>query len=307
MIKRTLYFGSPAYLKVRHQQLVIELPGANGLDAVVGNTVPIEDIGLMVIDHNQVTYTSMVLQACLANNVAFVQCDERHLPCGLFTNLDGNTLLSARYKVQIEASKPLKKLLWAQTVKAKISNQAQVLRLHQMPYQALLRFAAETKSGDPDNFEGRAAAHYWKHLFNAYVPNFKRDRDGLPPNAWLNYGYAILRAIIARSIVGSGLMPALGIFHRNQYNAFCLADDLMEPYRPFIDVLVLNLLKQGHTFTTISKPIKEALLGIPVIDVYYQGQSSPLMVFSQRTTASLVRCYEGEQRKIIYPELTHGL
>lgn len=158
------------------------------------------------------------------------------------------------------------------------------------------------KSGDTDNCEATAAAYYWQHIF-PNIEGFKRFREGPPPNNWLNYGYAILRGVMARSLVAAGLLPTLGIFHHNRYNAFCLADDLMEPYRPYVDRMVKDLVSMKGIDEDIPKEIKTALLGIPVIDVTLDGEKSPLMLATQRTAVSLVKCFAGEQRKLVYPEI----
>lgn len=163
-------------------------------------------------------------------------------------------------------------------------------------------WASDVKSGDSDNFEARAAAYYWKNMFPS-IPDFTRDRDGCPPNNLLNYGYAILRAVVARSLVSSGLLPTLGIHHHNRYNAYCLADDIMEPYRPYVDKLVIDLVDNGINITSITKEIKQSLLTIPVLDVFISGQRSPLMIAVGQTTASVYRCFSGESRKIVYPEM----
>ncbi|WP_026769677.1 type II CRISPR-associated endonuclease Cas1 [Asinibacterium sp. OR53] len=299
MIKRTLYFGNPAYLKTRNEQLVFESPETGEV-----KQVPIEDIGVLITDHQQITISSALLSKLLSGNVAFISCDATHHPTGLLLNLDGHTLQSARFTAQIEASVPLKKQLWQQTISAKISNQAGVLNWQRLHCQNLVNWAREVKSGDPDNHEALAAAYYWKHLFThtGVGMGFKREREGLPPNNLLNYGYAILRALVARSLVASGLLPTLGIFHRNQYNAYCLADDIMEPYRPFVDKLVWDIIRMNGASAELSPSVKKSLLGIPAMDVRIRDEKSPLMVAVQRTTASLARCFEGKTRKIDYPE-----
>ena len=158
------------------------------------------------------------------------------------------------------------------------------------------------KSGDSDNLEARAAVFYWRNLF-ADIPNFTREREGVAPNNLLNYGYAILRAVVARGLVASGLLPTLGIHHHNRYNAYCLADDIMEPYRPYVDALVIKLRQRGAVDDELSIEMKRELLQIPTLDVTIGGKRSPLMVAVGQTTASLYRCFNGEQRKITYPEM----
>jgi len=296
MIKRTLYFGNPAYLKTRNEQLVFESP-----DTGETTQVPIEDIGVLIADHQQITISTALLSKLLSSNVAFISCDATHHPTGLLLNLDGHTLQSARFTAQIEASIPLKKQLWQQT-----GNQAAVLDWQHLPCQNLQNWTKEVKSGDADNHEALAAAYYWKYLFihTGIGEGFKREREGPSPNNLLNYGYAILRALVARNLVASGLLPTLGIFHRNQYNAYCLADDIMEPYRPFVDKLVWDIVRMNGPVVELGPPIKKSLLRIPVMDVRMRNEKSPLMVAVQRTTASLARCFEGKARKIDYPEFS---
>lgn len=302
MIKRTLYFGNPAYLSMRNSQLVIHLPDANGMDDRTGNnTIPIEDIGVVVLDHKQITITHGLLEALLENNTALITCDSSRMPVGLMLPLSGNTIQSERFQFQIEASLPLQKQLWQQTIQAKIENQAYVLnKTRNVVVKNMLAWVTDVKSGDSDNLEARAAAYYWRNLF-ADIDNFTRGREGVPPNNLLNYGYAILRAIVARSLVASGLLPTLGIHHHNRYNAYCLADDIMEPYRPFVDKLVVEMVDSGEDFSELNKALKSKLLNIPVLDVMINNQRSPLMIAVGFTTASLAKCYAGESRKITYP------
>lgn len=297
MIKRTLYFGNPAYLKTNNEQLVIEMQ-----DSGETKSTPIEDIGLVILDHQQITITQAVIAKFLAANVALVTCDNTHHPAGLMFNLEGNSLQSMKVQAQVEASQPLKKQLWQQTIVAKINNQAFLLKDQKVEEKYLINLSTEVKSGDPGNCEAKAASYYWKRIFPTFL-EFKRERYGEPPNNILNYGYAILRALVARSIVGSGLLPTLGIHHRNQYNAYCLADDIMEPYRPYVDKLVCSIIRQNGKFLELSTTIKRDLLSIPTIDVQIDGQKSPLMNAVQRTTASLAKCFEGKSRKLLYPEM----
>lgn len=297
MIKRTLYFGNPAYLKTKNEQLVIELAETGEV-----KTAAIEDIGLLIIDHQQITITQAVLAKLLENNAAIITCNNTHHPIGLLLNLDGHTLQSQRFKTQIEASIPLKKQLWQQTIIAKISNQASLFAQNRLPNKQLLNLITKVKSGDTDNCEAQAAAYYWKNIFPDFL-QFKRDRAGEPPNNLLNYGYAILRAVVARSLVGSGLLPTLGIFHRNQYNAYCLADDIMEPYRPYVDKLVYEIVEMNGKFLEMTPKMKQQLLNIPAMDVVIDDEKSPLMNAVQRSTASLAKCYDGSSRKLLYPVL----
>ena len=311
MIKKTLYFGNPAYLSLKNAQMVIKLP-----EVVNNNTLPdsfktqhevskpIEDIGVVVIDNKQVTITSGLIEALVENNCALITCDNRSMPTGLMLPLQCNTTQNERFRFQLEASQPLRKQLWQQTIQAKINNQASVLHLCRNEEVGCMKvWAKEVRSGDPDNLEGRAAAYYWKYLFGQHIAGFTRDRDGVPPNNLLNYGYALLRAVVARALVSSGLLPTLGIHHHNRYNAYCLADDIMEPYRPYVDEFVYHLIKKkGLPNGDLTREWKAELLLIPTIDITIGGKRSPLMIAATQTTASLYRCFSGEGRKIIYPE-----
>ena len=311
MIKKTLCFSNPAYLSLRNSQLVIKLPEVEKAVNLTEDfkkateiTRPIEDIGVVVLDHKQITITTGALSALLENNCAVITCDSRSMPVGLQLPLAGNTTQSERFRDQIDASLPLRKQLWQQTVQYKIRNQAAVLSIcSKAETRCMTVWANEVRSGDPDNLEARAAVYYWKNLFGD-IPNFIRSRDGVSPNHLLNYGYAILRAVVARSLVASGLLPTLGIHHHNRYNAYCLADDIMEPYRPYVDRLVLYIIEQYGIDIELSKDIKAELLSIPTIDVVINGKRSPLMVAAAQTTASLYKCFSGELRKIAYPELS---
>lgn len=302
MIKKTLCFSNRAYLFCRNRQLIIRAD-----DSLTGepceHSRPIEDIGVMVIESEQVTLSSSLISTLLENKVALIICNSKHMPAGLMLPLEGNTEQSERIDAQIEASLPLKKQLWQQTVSMKIRNQGAVLRkVNNIEIGNMLVWASKVRSGDPDNLEGRAASYYWKNLFIEY-PGFVRRQEGEEPNSLLNYGYAILRAIIARSLVSSGLIPTLGIHHSNKYNAYCLADDIMEPYRPYVDLMVVNLIRVFKFSPEISKETKRHLLTIPTIDVRIGKLSRPLMVAASITSASLAKCYLGETRKLVYPEI----
>ncbi len=305
MIKRTLYFENPAYLSLRNDQLIIKIPDVENNDTLPESlktknvrSIPVEDIGVIVLDNRQVTITQGALEALLENNTAVISCDSNRIPVGLMLPLCGNTIQNERFRDQLDASLPLKKQLWQQTIQAKISNQASVLKIcRAAEVRNMMKWIDEVRSGDIDNIEARAAAYYWSNLFK----NFYRHRDGLPPNNLLNYGYAILRAIVARGLVSSGLLPTLGIHHHNRYNAYCLADDIMEPYRPYVDKLVVSMFDEGKA--DLDKDTKMQLLSIPTIDVIINGQRSPLMIAVRQTTSSLYKCFSGENRRIIYPEM----
>ena len=310
MIKKTLCFNNPAYLSLREAQLVIKLPEVEKAEYLSEDfkkstevTRPIEDIGVVVFSHKQITITTGALEALLENNCAVVTCDSKSMPVGLLLPLVGNTTQSERFRDQLDASQPLRKQLWQQTIQCKIRNQSAILsQCTNAETKCMQIWANDVKSGDPDNLEARAAVYYWKSLFG-HIPGFSRDREGVAPNNLLNYGYAILRAVVARSLVGSGLLPTLGIHHHNRYNAYCLADDIMEPYRPYVDRLVYDIVEQYGENIEISKDIKAELLAIPTLDVMIGGKRSPLMIATSQTSASLYKCFSGELRKIAYPEL----
>ena len=264
--------------------------------------VPIEDVGIVVLENQQITMTHGLLNALMENNSAVISCDERHMPLGLMLPMARHSEFTEKFFAQLESSQPLRKNLWQQTVAAKIKNQAALLDGLGVEVENMQYWASQVKSGDPDNYEGRAAAYYWSRIFEQYT-SIRRHRDGKAPNNLLNYGYAILRGIIARSLVGSGLLTALGIHHRNKYNQYCLADDIMEPYRPYVDAIVLDIVVQFGDVEELSTEHKAMLLGIATVDVQIDGGTSPLMIAAQRTTASLRKCFEGESRKMIYPEM----
>lgn len=310
MIKRTLYFGNPSYLSLKNDQLVLKLPEVEnnatvpeGFKQAHERTFPIEDLGVVILDHKQITITQALISALLANNCAIITCDSRRMPCGLFLPLEGNTLQEERFAEQINASLPLKKQLWQQTVAQKIANQAAVLSsFTETEVGNMLQWAKNVRSGDSDNLEARAAAYYWAHLFPD-IPGFTRGREGDYPNNFLNYGYAILRAVVARALVATGLLPTFGIHHRNRYNAYCLADDVMEPYRPFVDQKVLELMSTFPEEMELSKAVKAELLQIPTMEVRINGVRSPLMIAVSTSVTSLQKCYAGQSKRLIYPEL----
>lgn len=309
MIKRTLYFGNPSYLSMRNEQLVLKYPSVEKNESLplhfkkeTETTIPIEDIGMVIIDHRQITITHDLCEKLIENNSAIVWCDAKHHPTGMTLPFAANDTLSEKTKYQIDASEPLKKQLWRQTIEAKILNQAAVLKHFGFPYKDLEQMSTQVLSGDTSNYEGRAAAKYWDKMLEQF--DTTRGRFDGPPNNFLNYAYAILRATVARNLVGSGLLPVLGIHHRNKYNAYCLADDIMEPYRPIIDQHIFEyVLKQQFLQEELGKHEKAHILDLVNIDVEIEGKKSPLMVGVQRTTSSLMKCFMGETRKISYPIL----
>jgi len=297
MIKRTLFFGNPAYLSTKQEQLIINFPE----EEKGARTVPIEDLGYVVLENPQITVTNGLLMKLVQNKTAVITCDKQHLPCGFLQPLVGHSEQAERIRYQLNASQPLKKNLWQQTVSAKISNQAAHLKFQKKNALKLERWAGAVKSGDTGNHEAIAAAHYFQNLFED-VDRFSRNQKGIAPNNLLNYGYAILRAITARALISSGMLPSVGIFHKNKYNAFCLADDVMEPYRPYVDTLVYEMVQASEDLEELTPDLKSVLLSIPTMDVMIDGNKSPLMNAMSRTTSSLYDCFLGSNRKILYPE-----
>lgn len=293
MLKRTIYIGNPAYLKLKDNQLQIVDPESKELKG----SVPIEDMGFLVLDHPQITLSHPVILLLQQHNVAIISCDESHLPLGLMLPISGHVEHSERLKHQINCSEPLRKQLWKQTVEAKIFQQKEVLRKRNIEHESLLKYMNEVKSGDSTNMEGIAAQYYWKQLFD----DFTRERKGDAPNNFLNFGYAVLRSMVARALVSSGLHPTIGIFHRNKYNAYCLADDVMEPYRPYVDALVVEWMQQPQATHVLDKEAKAYLLQLATKDVIINGLQRPLMTALSITTSSLCKCFMGESRVIHYP------
>lgn len=297
MIKRTLFFANPVYLSTKDKQLVVKYPEKEGKET---KSVPIEDIGIVVLEHRQITITSGLTDAFLTNNVVVIHCNAQHMPIGFTLAMHSHSEHSERFQQQLEASVPLKKNLWQQTIKAKIKNQAALLNSRGIAVANMQHWVNSVQSGDAQNHEARAAAYYWDKLF--YIDDFKRGRFEQEPNNLLNYGYAILRAICARALTGSGLLPVMGIHHKSKYNAYCLADDIMEPYRPFVDVLVCDIVDNHDDYETLTTELKTHLLQLPTVDVIMDDKRSPLLVAMSRTTNSLHECFAGVRKKILYPE-----
>ncbi|MCW4453126.1 type II CRISPR-associated endonuclease Cas1 [Kaistella sp. BT6-1-3] len=296
MITRSIYIGNPAYLKLKDEQMYIMEPESGQMKG----KVPVEDLGLLMLDHFQITISHQLIQRMMGNNVVVVSCDAHHLPHGIMLPLHGHTEFSDRIKDQMEASEPLKKQLWKQTIECKIENQKEVLRRLGNYYEPMIDYRNNVKSGDLTNMEGIAAQHYWKYLISL---DFLRQRFGDSPNQFFNFGYSVLRSIVARAIVETGLLPVLGIFHKNKYNPYCLADDMMEPYRPFVDWLVMDWLTRNPETEDLTKEFKAHILQIATKDVKIDDKTRPLMVAVKTTVSSLYKCYTGEKRQISYPEL----
>lgn len=294
MIKRIIEISTaPAYISVKNMQLVLKR------ESETVGTMPVEDIGVLIVDHPGCTYSHAALNELLANNVAVILCGKNHHPNGLLLPLDANSLQSERFRVQTAAKEPAKKRLWKQLVQAKINHQAWCLDQCECEGGDGLRFlAGRVKSGDVENHEAQAAARYWKLLLGN---EFRRSRDGLPPNGLLNYGYTVLRAAVARALCGGGLHPSFGLHHHNRYNAFPLADDVMEPFRPLIDREVFNFWKKGGS--SLAPELKQSLLGILSQDVFMADEKRPLMNALHFLSANLLRTLAGDDPYLIIPTL----
>ncbi len=292
MIKRIVDISEPSYLHLAHKQLIIEQKGA-----VVGQ-IPIEDLGVLILQNPAIVATQAALLACQQNNVAVVLCDERHLPYSVLLPLtEANSLHSKIIRQQIAVNLPTRKRLWQQIVRQKIAVQAIVLKRLNKNALSLERLAEQVKSGDSDNLEAQAAQKYWRLLFG---DQFRRDSEAAGINSLLNYGYAIMRALVARAIVASGLHPALGVNHSNQYDGLCLADDLMEPFRPWIDYQVYRLAEETPDLT-VDKRSKVALLNLLSEPVLFGNQTLPLMVACHYLLADFKRAYSDSSAKLEYP------
>lgn len=295
MMKRTIVLSSQAYVKKERDQLVVQ-------QGEESKSVPIEDIGVLLLESYQVTITQPVLSSLMANDAVVITCDASHHPNGLMLPVSGNSIHSAILRAQLESSVPFRKRLWAQTIKAKLLNQAALLEIHGVDGTPMKRWAKDVRSGDKSNLEARGAKYYW----DKYLPpefGFSRDAEGSPPNNLLNYCYAILRAATARALVSSGLHPTLGIHHRNEYNAFCLADDVMEPYRPYVDSLVRAIVVTGEDTSELTPELKKRLLEILTVDVTVEQETKPLFLGLSTTTKSLADCYAKERRVLKYPRI----
>ena len=294
MLKSILHFGNPAKLSLKNRQLVIDK-----LDGEI-ITRPLEDIGAMVIDHGEIRITTPLLTFAASSGVVIVWCDEKHLPVAYSHSISGHSLQNLRHRLQFEAGTPKFKQAWAQIIKAKLVNQAKVLELYGKENATLKRLAREIRSGDPENYEGQGARYYWSKLFGE-DENFIRDPDGEFPNSFLNYGYSIVRAAMARSLAGAGFCLTLGIHHHNQYNSYCLADDCMEPYRPWVDLEVLKMISEEFE-PELNPKAKARLLAVFHQDVKVNSSLSPMQVNMDDFSASLAGFFSGDSKGLILPE-----
>lgn len=294
MIKKTIYISKPCSIHLKNCQMEV-----TDKDSGEVRTVPVEDIGIVVVENQRAIFTVPILNALSENNSTVVFCNEKMTPDSILLPFEGNTIQAETYKIQMDASEPLKKQLWKQIVEAKIRNQAAVLDAQGKEGSILKPFYSNVKSGDASNREGLAARNYWGMVFDGNFVRNQEGEDGL--NAMLNYGYSILRAAMARAIVGTGLSLSYGLFHKNRYNAFPLADDLMEPFRPYVDLAVLGLWKEG--ISELNKESKVELLSVLTCDTRFEEVMRPLEIGLSITTASLVKCYKGEQRNLTLPQM----
>lgn len=292
MLKKTLLLENKASVTAKNLQLVIKTE-------LKESSIPIEDIGFLVIDDPEIYISIPALNLLIENNSSVIICTANHLPNGMFLNLNAHHIQQEIFRCQIEASVPLKKQLWQQTIVEKIKNQGILLSTITKKKNHFDYLASKVLSGDSSNMEGVAAQQYWKDFFDI---DFRRERFGNYPNNFLNYGYAILRAAVARSLVGSGLLCTLGIHHRNKYNAFALADDIMEPFRPIVDEVVFDIMHK-YDEQELNTAIKSEILQLLTRTVYFKDEKSPLMVALQKTSSSLQQCYTGTRKKIKYPRL----
>ena len=294
MIKQTLFFSTPVCLSLKNYQIVISWKDCD--DKI---TRPIEDIGCVVLENQMISITLPLLNELVKNNVAVILCDNKMMPTSMLQSLDANTTQAESLKFQLAVTEPMKKQAWKQIIESKIANQSAVLGLAGKNKDILKPYYNNVKSGDSDNREGLAAKIYWNSLLGN---SFKREREGCSPNSLLNYGYSILRAAVARALLGSGLLPNLGIFHKSRYNAFPLADDVMEPYRPFVDEIVYRLYENG--ITELNKESKSEIMRVLNCDVNIGKVKRPLQIALTMTTASLVKYYTGEIKKLSLPLIT---
>lgn len=292
MIRKSLLVENKTVITAKNLQLVLK-------SEIRESIIPIEDIGFLVIDHGETYLSIPAMNLLIENNTAVIVCNNNHLPNGMFLNLNSHHIQQEIFRNQIEASMPLKKQLWQQTIVEKIINQGILLEKITGAKNSFPFLASKVLSGDSTNMEGVAASQYWKSFFEM---DFKRERFGDYPNNFLNYGYAILRAATARALSGSGLLNTLGIHHKSKYNAFALADDIMEPFRPIVDEAVYGIM-QKFDEQELNTAIKSDLLQILTRTVYFKEEKSPLMVALQKTASSLQQCYTGDRKKIKYPKL----
>lgn len=296
MIKRIIEISQArTRLSIRLGQLIVKS------DEVEERSIPCEDIGVLLVDHTGVTYTHSVFTELLRCGAAIVLCGGNHQPSGMILPIESNTVQTERFAQQIQAKEPIKKQLWRQLVRAKIKHQAKIVGKDSEVYKGLMALRDRVRSGDPDNIEAQASRKYWPAFISTI--DFKRDIEGPPPNNLLNYGYMVMRAAVARALCSAGLLPSIGLHHCNRYNAFCLADDVLEPFRGFVESKVKQICETQTAIDDLTQSIKAQLLEVLYQEVTIGEISGPLMVGLHRTAASLVRCFSGEQKEMDLPEI----
>lgn len=262
-------------------------------------TIPLSDVAVLIVSHPQVTYTQSVLSGLATAGASFVACDAKHQPVSMLLPLVTHSLQTERFSAQAAASLPLRKRLWQQIVQAKIQAQARLLQERKGTDAGLERMADSVRSGDPSNVEAQAARIYWRELFSEF--EFRRDVEGEGLNGYLNYGYAVLRATVARSLCGTGLHPGLPLHHHNRYDPFCLADDLMEPYRPVVDRAVVSLGESRATNLGLDKEAKQTLIEALLGRFTADGESRTLFDWMNRAASSLAEVLLGKSSKLFLP------
>jgi CRISPR-associated protein Cas1 len=298
-MKRTLFFKDEVLLTIDFfDRLIIEFSNPTKEK----RSIPIEDIGMIIIEHPRSFISNSVFSQLLKYNTTIVSCDEKHTPIGMFLNFQGHSNLTQKYRNQIKNIDELKSDLWCQTISKKIRNQATLLKSLDFNVKNMIYWSNHVHNNDTKNYESRAAVFYWKNLYAAYIQNFKRDRFAAPPNNLLNYGYAILRSICIKNLIGSGLLPMIGIHHSNKHNPYCLADDIMEPYRPFVDKIVLDIITQTPNNLSLTDQTKLKLVSIENIVVKVNGRNRTLQDAMNITTSSLSQIMDKKLKKIKYPE-----
>ncbi|QDU56743.1 type II CRISPR-associated endonuclease Cas1 [Aeoliella mucimassa] len=301
-MKRTVEISQKAaHLSVRHKQLVLKHEGE-----LLGQ-VPCSEVGVVVVSHPQATYTHQALTNLANEDAVVILCGNDHQPLAMLLPLSSHTQVVWRLNDQVAASQPLKKRLWKQLIVAKLRAQACALSPSQPAHKKLLALSRQVRSGDTTNVEAQGAKVYWANWLNADDSEaldsepFRRDPKSSGVNGFLNYGYAILRAAISRSLVGAGLHPSLGLKHSNRGNMFCLSDDLIEPFRPLVDIRVREMYRQGYEM--LNQDAKSELLRILLDNMTAGGLSCTVTSAISTLVSSLVSCFEGNSKTLAIPSL----
>lgn len=295
MIKRTIFISSPMKLYVEHECLKLE-----NLDSGDKHQVPLIDIGIIELDYHTILLNNYLLKKAAELGIVIINCNDYHNPVGIFSPLFTNTLHTKVLKMQFKMKKPLKNQIWKELIKSKIENQAALLEYFGKDFGLVAQLAKEVKSNDNTKREGVAASYYWKYLLGL---DFKRERYGKPPNAFLNYGYTLIRSTITRALVSSGLHPSVGVHHKNQYNHYCLADDLIEPFRIFCDKLVYENIDEFGQKEELTKEDKIKLLEVINTETTIEDKVYPLQLAVKETVVSYLRSIENNKVELKLPKL----